>query len=188
LFHSPFAALKGPVIIKAGAQRANRRADREFMGVTRIYHSVGEINVTHEDKGHFAAKHPPERKVDERVAEAVRKRASGGTLTCSAAFKIASELKCSPDEVGFTIDYLQISINKCQMGLYGYGPKKKAVQPAEEISAELETGIRDALVDDRLPCASAWKIADRLGLKKMDVSSACDAMGIKISSCQLGAF
>jgi hypothetical protein len=44
------------------------------------------------------------------------------------------------------------------------------------------------LVDGRLPCAEAWRIADERNLKKMDVSSAVEALEIKIKPCQLGAF
>jgi hypothetical protein len=52
----------------------------------------------------------------------------------------------------------------------------------------MEEVIRDALDNDRLTCARAWEIAKKLGIGKMEVSSACEALEIKISSCQLGAF
>jgi len=90
--------------------------------------------------------------------------------------------------VGFTIDSLEIHIVKCQLGLHGYQPDKKKVKSADSVPSELEKGIREALVDDRLPCTFAWEIAKRFDLPKMEVSSACEALKIKISSCQLGTF
>jgi hypothetical protein len=51
---------------------------------------------------------------------------------------------------------------------------------AEAIEAALEQG--------RLPCRAAWALAERFKLRKMAVSGACEALGIKIKPCQLGAF
>jgi len=53
---------------------------------------------------------------------------------------------------------------------------------------DVTAAIRAALVDRRLPCASAWDIAKTFGVRKMVVSAACEALGIKIKPCQLGAF
>ena len=74
------------------------------------------------------------------------------------------------------------------MGLFGYSPKKKIVQPAKEIAPDLKQAINDALSDGRLPCAAAWAIAKQINLPRMKVSAACEALKIKIKPCQLGAF
>jgi len=144
--------------------------------------------MTRENKGHYAKKHPSDRKMDENIAEAVKKRISGGKISCAAAFKIVSDLKVPPAEVGFTIDSLEIPITKCQLGLFGYNPQKKFIKPADSIPSTLEEAIHQALVNSRLSCAAAWDIAERFGLGKMEVTSACEALGVKISSCQLGSF
>ncbi len=144
--------------------------------------------MTHLDKGKFAKKHPPERKPRPEVAEAVRKRAEGGEIACAAAFAVAEECGATPAEVGLAIDLQEISIVKCQLGLFGYPPKRSIVEPAASVDPDLEAAIRAALVDGRLPCAEAWRIAADRGIGKMKVSEACEALGIKISSCQLGAF
>jgi hypothetical protein len=91
-------------------------------------------------------------------------------------------------EVGVTIDLLEIRLKRCQLGLFGYGQKKGVVKPAVKVSTELEKAIHGALADGRLPCLAAWKIADGMGIARMDVSSACEALKIKIKPCQLGAF
>lgn len=144
--------------------------------------------MTHEYKGRYAEKHPSGRKVNERIREEVKARSPKGEIPCAVAFDIADHLSASPAEVGFTIDFLEVTVIKCQLGLFGYGAKKTAIEPAETVSEELAQAIRQSLVNGRLPCAAAWEIAKRLNLGKMDVSSACEALKLKISSCQLGTF
>jgi len=53
---------------------------------------------------------------------------------------------------------------------------------------DLKNEISDALVQGRLSCKSAWDIATRFNVHKMKISGACEAMGIRIKHCQLGAF
>ena len=72
--------------------------------------------------------------------------------------------------------------------LFGYGPQRRIVEPAESVTPALKEAIEASLVDNRLPCRVAWGIADKMGLKKMDVSSACEALKIKIGGCQIGSF
>jgi hypothetical protein len=144
--------------------------------------------MTHEDKGHFSKKHPPDRKVDERVAAAVKSKVKDGAMACAVAFEIAESLSVPAEEVGFTLDSLEIKVVKCQLGLFGYAPVKRIVKPAERVAPDLEKAIRGALVKDRLPCVAAWALAEKRRLKKMDISSACETLGIKIRPCQLGTF
>jgi hypothetical protein len=148
----------------------------------------GEDQMTHEDRGHYAAKHPPGRSTDQKIVDALTSAVSDNTIPCAVAFRVAAELEASSEEVGFTIDTLEYTITKCQLGLFGYGPEKKKIKPADSVSPTLEEAIKKALINDRLPCASAWSIAERFGLGKLSVSSACETLGIKISPCQLGAF
>jgi hypothetical protein len=144
--------------------------------------------MTHLDKGRFAKKHGPDRQPISEVTEAVKKRAQDGEISCAAAFEIAEDRKVSPAEVGLAIDWLELSIVKCQLGLFGYGPRRRIVEPAANVPPKLKGVIRQALVQERLPCAASWKVAADLGLPKMGVSSACERLGVKISACQLGAF
>ncbi len=84
--------------------------------------------MARKDKGHYAKKHPSDRKIDQKVAEAVQDRVSEGKISCAAAFKIASDHEVSPLQVGFTIDVLEIPLTKCQLGLFGYDPGRKLVK------------------------------------------------------------
>jgi hypothetical protein len=144
--------------------------------------------MTHEDKGHFSKKHPPDRKANELVSAKVKTKVTDGAMACAVAFEIAEKLGVPPEEVGFTLDSLEVKVVKCQLGLFGYSPAKRIVKPSERVPPDLEKAIRGALVKDRLPCASAWALAEKRRLKKMEISSACETLGIKIGPCQLGTF
>ncbi|MDO9515367.1 MAG: hypothetical protein Q7J01_04605 [Syntrophales bacterium] len=144
--------------------------------------------MTHEDAGHYAAKHGAGVQPAPEIAEAVRGKVKDGHITCAAMHKIASDLKTTPAEVGMAVDLMEARLTRCQMGLFGYAPESRIVKPADEVSSELEGAIRESLTHGRLPCLSSWEIAKRLGLAKMDVACACEALHVKISSCQLGAF
>lgn len=144
--------------------------------------------MTHKDKGGYAKKHLPELKLNPEIAEAVKQGSSNGKISCAAAFKAANKLKVTPGEVGLTIDLLEIPIIKCQLGLFGYDPPDKGAIAAETVSPALEAAIREALVKEKLPCASAWEIAVKFKTAKREIASACETLKIKISSCQLGTF
>jgi len=142
-----------------------------------------------DDRGkHYAAKHQTGTEVDPKIEAALRQRVSGGELPCAVAFKMASELDVQPKEVGRVADLLEIRLVKCQLGLFGYHPEKRIVKPAAQVSEKLQKAIQGRLENGRLTCERAWGIAKQLGVPKMAVSSACQTLGIKIASCQLGAF
>lgn len=53
---------------------------------------------------------------------------------------------------------------------------------------ELETKIKSSLVNGRLPCAIAFKIAKEMKVSPRDVGEAANRLSVKISNCQLGCF
>jgi hypothetical protein len=144
--------------------------------------------MTHRDAGDYSKKHGREEKPDPALAKAIGAAAESGRISCAQVFKTASEFGVSPAAAGKAVDLLEIRLTHCQLGLFGYSPGKSIVEAAKEVSAELESAIRGRLEAGRLSCARAWEIARELNLKRMDVSSAAEALGIKIKPCQLGAF
>ncbi|MFC1883658.1 hypothetical protein ACFL2O_02700 [Thermodesulfobacteriota bacterium] len=144
--------------------------------------------MTKEDEGHYSDKHPGGGKVEPEIEKAIRDASKDNEIACASAFKVSGDLGISTGELGVCIDLLEIRLVKCSLGLFGYKPEKRIVKPAENVAPELEEAIREALVYDRLACSDAWDLAKRLGKRKMEISSACEALGIKISACQLGAF
>jgi hypothetical protein len=152
---------------------------------------LGGFIMTHEDAGHFAAKHPADSALDEKISEAVRTNAPNGKLSCSNASRIANELGIDIAKVGVTADLTETKIDKCMLGLFGYNSDRahgKAVEANESVDAQMKSEILSAAKDGGIGCDACWAIADKLKVPKMSVASCCDAMEVKISSCQLGAF
>jgi len=56
------------------------------------------------------------------------------------------------------------------------------------VENELEKKIKSSLVDGKLPCAVAFKIAKELKVSPRDVGEAANRSSVKISRCQLGCF
>lgn len=124
----------------------------------------------------------------EEIVAAIQERSREGALRCGNAFHIAAELNVTPLDVGRAADAIDIQLNRCQLGLFGYNGEERIVQPAEEIPAEVEQAIHEGLVLGRLPCAVAWAIARRFDLHKPEVANIAERLEIRIGQCQLGAF
>jgi hypothetical protein len=145
--------------------------------------------VTHMNEGHYAKKHADQVQLNQTIADVIRKRSVGGKVSCATAFRIVEELNVKPSEVGQNLDLLEMKIVKCQLGLFGYGGRNRLIaKPDESVPPELERALRVGLVNDRLPCATAWDIAKRFDLPKMSITSACEKLHIRIGKCQLGSF
>ncbi len=142
----------------------------------------------HEDKGKYFKKHPEGTKVSDSLKQEILKQTKDNNISCRAAEKIGQNTRMPLGEIGTGIDLLNINIVQCQLGLFGFDGKQKKVPAAESVSADVETAIRSALVNGRLSCLDAWKIADQLKIKRLDVCAACEKLKIKVKPCQLGAF
>ena len=77
---------------------------------------------------------------------------------------------------------------KCQLGLFGYSPRKRIVTPDPEADPAVKQMITAQVRDQRLACATAWQIADQLEMPRLAIANICEGLGIKIARCQLGAF
>ncbi|MBW2276732.1 MAG: hypothetical protein JRF63_04515 [Deltaproteobacteria bacterium] len=146
--------------------------------------------MTHEDEGHYAAKHKG-KDLDERIAASIRDVHQGKEFPCAAAEKIGLDLGVPLPDVGVALDLQEIKIGRCEIGLFGFetaNGRHAGFVPAEMVSEEMEQEIQHALVDGRLPCAAAWAIAKAHELSRIEVGSACEKLKIKISKCQIGAF
>ncbi|MFZ0611922.1 MAG: hypothetical protein WAM73_06785 [Desulfobacterales bacterium] len=136
----------------------------------------------------FTDKHANDARPDPAIAHDITSRLKKDGLACAVAFDIARKLGCAPAQVGRTADLMKVRLVKCQLGLFGYTPLKKIVEPRLPPEPALGEAIRSGLVNGRLPCETAWYIAAQFGVPKMAVSSACENLSVKIKPCQLGAF
>jgi hypothetical protein len=58
----------------------------------------------------------------------------------------------------------------------------------ENVNERLAEQIRSALVDGKLPCGIAFRIAKEFGLGPKEIGQVCNQLKIKVSDCQLGCF
>jgi hypothetical protein len=136
----------------------------------------------------YSQKHGPDAKPDNLIKNEILKRTKDEKVACVVAFEIAEALQMSPHAVGKTADLMNFKLTKCQLGLFGYLPQKKIVKPQNSVKENVKDAISQSLNQGRLSCQRAWEIATRFNISKMTVSNACEAMGVKIKDCQLGAF
>jgi hypothetical protein len=123
-----------------------------------------------------------------RVKQAISQKVKNQELACTAAFEIISELGESPKAVGQILDEMKIKIVHCQLGLFGYLPNKKIVAAEKNVDPQLKAAVESAADNGRLTCSTAWNIAAKLKIQKLEVSNAVEGSGMKIKPCQLGAF
>jgi hypothetical protein len=53
---------------------------------------------------------------------------------------------------------------------------------------ELKSRIRAAAPEGKIPCATAFRLAEELGLSRKDLGELLNELRIKIIQCQLGCF
>jgi hypothetical protein len=130
--------------------------------------------------------------MDDKLMEAMQGRLEDGRLPCNQAFAIAKKLGMEPLTVGMVANDSEIRVSRCQLGLFGYGPKAegkhKIVHAMEEVPERLAARLRAEVEGDGITCTAVWKVADGLGFKRIEASSVVEAMGLKVSRCQLGCF
>jgi hypothetical protein len=53
---------------------------------------------------------------------------------------------------------------------------------------ELQTRVRAAAPEGKMPCATAFRLAEELGLSRQEMGTLLNDLKIKITHCQLGCF
>lgn len=136
----------------------------------------------------YSDKHGKNAKIDEYIATEIRSRAKNNELPCAVAFDIAASLGCDVDKVGQTSDLLNFRLTKCQLGLFGYKPEKKIIKAERPTDHQIEEALKNQAGSGAIACSDAWDLAKQFGVSKMAISAGCEALGIKVKPCQLGAF
>lgn len=136
----------------------------------------------------LSAKHGENTTLDDNLVELINSKENGGSLDCASAFRMAADTRTLPSEIGRHLDLLGIKITRCQLGLFGGGQSGKSIRPAKKVAEDLQEAIKSGARKKVLPCARVWSLAKQQKYSKMAVAEACEALKIKISPCQLGAF
>ncbi|MBI9104836.1 MAG: hypothetical protein JEY99_20640 [Spirochaetales bacterium] len=144
--------------------------------------------MARKDAGNYGEKHPEEIEIDPEIADRIWKGGDKNAIACEIAHKIAEELDVTAEEVGQTIDLMEWKIEKCQLGLFGYGEKKKIIFPLEDIPATLEKAVKKRAPQGYLSCQDLWAAAKEAEATKLDAACAAEGLKLKIRNCQLGSF
>ena len=75
-----------------------------------------------------------------------------------------------------------------QLGLFGCDKQHKIVHATQDILPSVQKALVAKAVDGRITCLDVWRIADQLGVARLDIANACESLNIQIIECQLGAF
>ena len=127
------------------------------------------------------------------ILERAESLAVAGELACADAHAIAAELGVSPMELGKAINRSsEIRFNRCQLGLFGYGlkaeGKSKIVLAATNVPDDVRAAIEARAANGRLSCSAAWEIADQFKYPRLGIGNLLEALGLRITPCQLGCF
>jgi len=130
--------------------------------------------------------------VETGLKQEIQSHLRDGKLHCAAAWQIAARAGVERMAVGEAADVLEVRIDRCQLGLFGYGEKRlgqhKIVKPAESVQPEIASALQKTARDGAITCVQAFEIAERLNQPAMVVSAHVEALGLRILHCQLGCF
>jgi len=126
------------------------------------------------------------------LQQALAGRLEDGKLGCAQAHALAAEYGLEPLAVGQAADAAGVRVFHCQLGLFGYGLKSegkhKIVKPMETVPQELADRLRAAAGPEGISCLDVWQIAGEMGTTRLEASGAVEALGLRVSTCQLGCF
>jgi hypothetical protein len=131
--------------------------------------------------------------MEEKIIEKTKEAAVDGKLSCVNAHAIAAELGLPPLEIGkFVNRATDLRFYRCQLGLFGYGPKPegkhKIVQEAPRVPVEIEKALMAHTRDDHISCRAVWDIADQFEYPRLGMANIVEALDLKVTPCQLGCF
>jgi hypothetical protein len=130
--------------------------------------------------------------MDSQITAAIKAGAVNGEVACADAHEIAARFGVSPLALDPLMDDTHLRFNRCQLGLFGYGSKaegkSKIVLKASNVPPEIEAAIKGSTVNGRIACKIVWDIADQFQYPRLGVANIIEALGIRVSPCQLGCF
>ena len=128
----------------------------------------------------------------EKIIEALLARAVGGRVSCASAHEVAAQLGIAPMEVARALNRTHLRFYRCQLGLFGYGPKPegkhKIVLRANGVPEEIETAVTSRSEEASISCKAAWELAGEFEYPRLGIANILEAMGLKVRKCQLGCF
>jgi hypothetical protein len=129
----------------------------------------------------------------EHVVVAAAKYARDNQIACADAHTLAAALGLTPQQFGAAVtNGTALRFYRCQLGLFGYGPKaeglSKIVLAARHVPAEIRGEIDSVAHDGSVSCADVWAIAEKYFYPRLGLANIVEAMGLRVRPCQLGCF
>ncbi len=122
------------------------------------------------------------------LEEKIRASLVEGGLPCAAAWEIAGESNISRREMGTELNRLGIRCYDCQLGAFGIKKATHEELVGKQKDPVIVGQIEASVVDGRLPCPVAFKIAETLQVAPLEVGDMATLQKVKINKCQLGFF
>lgn len=124
---------------------------------------------------------------------AAKAMAVAGELACADAHTLAAQVGMSPLALGKAINSeTELRFNRCQLGLFGYGPKaegkSKIILAATNVPDDVADAIRAKAANGRIACSDVWAIAEEFKYPRLGIANVVEALGLRVAPCQLGCF
>ena len=124
---------------------------------------------------------------------AANEMAMAGEVACADAHALAARVGVTPLELAKAINReTGLRFNRCQLGLFGYGSKaegkSKIVLRATNVPDDIADAIRAKAANGRIACGDAWDLADQFKYPRLGIANIIEALGLKVTPCQLGCF
>jgi len=140
-------------------------------------------------RAEIRAQYPVGETPDKTIAAKIEAAANRDKrIACRALHDIANELNCPPQKVGRTADLMEVRISHCQLGLFGRSNNTTTALPKGNVTQEMKVAVESVISDGKIACEDSWRLAGQLNLSRLEMGALCDALEVKVTPCQLGAF
>jgi len=111
-----------------------------------------------------------------------------GYMPCPLAWKIAREAGVPRIAVGAIVDKMGRRVTDCQIGCFKVEKTPFGEVEIKRLEGETVQEINKLESEKHLTCEAVFELARKYNLKPMEVSNEINALGFKVSVCQLGCF
>ena len=127
------------------------------------------------------------------MVKAIEEISRDGQLACADAHDLAARLDMIPLDIAKVVNKAtELRIDRCQLGLFGYGSKPegkhKILLPAARVPEEIEAAIQARVSKGAISCQAVWELAEEFKYPRLGIANITELLGLKVKPCQLGCF
>lgn len=116
-----------------------------------------------------------------RIAEQIRTQAVSGKISCASALTMARAAGIPTSQMAGIADDQSVRITGCRLGLFG----KKAPPPCHREDKRL---VVSHATKGAISCSALHRLSRSESRSPLRLAAACNALGIRITDCELGVF